>query len=230
MAQLEKFFSGSFVVGANDNAIYAVTGFPVIPANSSVLVTGVYFNFAATYAANVSGLYVNNGGSVPVYLSASGSRVDNSVPIISSNSQFIMHSATTLEFKLFNTNPGSLTINIFYRIIGGKNNADSLIYDSIIGSGNIPTSFDLGIGTNVAFVKSLIVTATSATDEFSLELTPATGSLKVVNCIQNVSNIMILGTEYLFIPSPKVLQLYSSGITDYSYYLSYYYDPLYTLI
>jgi hypothetical protein len=171
---------------------------------------------------------VNDGTSIPiipVFVSASGSKTDNSVPIISSNSQFIMDPGVTLEYQFFNTNPGTLKITIFYRIIGGQNNPDSLIYGSIKDTGfNTPTTLSiLGIGTNVAFVKSLIILPLAA-DDFILSFTD---DFKAVTCVQDITTTVISGNEYLFIPNPNDLTVSPSVVTTYSYYFSYYYDPLY---
>ena len=227
MAQLEQYFTATFAVGASDATSHVVTGFPAISVGSSVLITGVYYYFSAAYAANITNLAVNDGTNiVPVFLSASGSLTNNSIPIITSNSQFIMVPGDTLQYVFNNGNAGNLTIYVFYKLIGGQSNPDSLIYGSIKNVATTNVNFVIpSIGNNVAFYKSLIITNNAATTNFAL--TYSAILFKSVSIPILTSNICIGGPEYLYETNGQVLGVGTLS-TDYSYYLSYYYDPLYT--
>lgn len=234
MAQLERLFQGTFNSTAADNDYHVVTGFPTIPANSVALVVGAYFYFYDTYANNITSLAVDDTANiVPVFLSSSGEITNNSTPIISSNSQFILNAGDVLQYKFTNDNPGLLDISIFYRLISEQDLSSTLKYSSIKSNESAPLTEIIipSIGTLIPFYKSLIITNSSVNSDFEIGLKNNDGGLesfrlKEINIAQGTSSICILGNEYLF--ANPINELYIDTFSnDYSYYFSYYFDPLY---
>lgn len=231
MAQLEKYFTADFSVGAMDGTYHNITGFPAIAANTSVLVTGVYYYFSGTYASNITILAINDQtNAVPVFSSVSGQFTQNPRAIISSNSQFVMMPGDVPQYAFFNNNTGTLSITIFYKLIGSQDESNSIIFGSIknIEASTSATITIPSIGNNVAFYKSLILVNNTTTDDFEVVLSGK--NLKLINIVANSSALGIEGQEYLYqnnqITSPLFVS--TGGTSDFSYYLSYYYDPLYT--
>jgi hypothetical protein len=228
MAQFERYFSDTYSVSVTDPVFYNV-GLPAVTADQALLITGVYFHFSAAYSNNISTLRVHNTGVDVNVFSRSTGIITADMRIIGTDSQFVMIEGDELEFVFNNSNAGTLTITVFYRLIPGQSSTNGIKFGAVRDQITTQNTNIIIPSPGCNFYKSLIIFNDDLTDYFFLKF--YSKAFKKVLVTGNITTLAISSLDYLYECPDDVGALNidtSSGSPQYSYYMSYYYDPLYT--
>ncbi len=242
MAQLEKFYSTSDTFTSNDGSFHLI---PItVPTGKSWLITGIYFTLSVNWlGSSTTSFRLVDGVTNPIIFSKPD--LVNPLNLINSNSQFIMTAGNQLSLQFSMATTGTYFITIFYKEIPGQTSTNGIIYGAISGrittSANtivtIPNSTSL---TNIFFYKSLIIynnngSATHLNCAFYQNVSPTIIQFKTFILTSGQQTTLLISNDDRIyqMPSPGInnsnlVLSTNGGSPDYTYHLSYYYDPLYT--
>lgn len=231
MAQLEQFYTQTITVDINEGTFHAI-GLPTINAGTALLVTSVYLDFNAAYHTNIVILRASNGATdYNILQTVSGHLTANNGAISNANSSFVLLPGDILKLNFSNgVNGGNVTITVFYRLIPNQSGTNPVTFGVVRGvttAAPVTTlTFPSVPVNNITFIKSLFVLNTDATDTYTLQFGSALMQDFII--VEDTSSLLISKSDELFRISGQNIVITSGSANTTYYYLSYYYDPLYT--